>query len=307
MLTILFIYRFTPEEIQRLVPLLRIEEISFTNRYNPDPETALCIVCARLSYPSRWTALADLFGRSPSWLSSIFLDVMLHLHRRFKAILEWHPSLTYERLQEYATAIERVGGVEGVWGFVDGTFKGHQRPSGGREQRVVYSGHKRKHGINFQAIVGACGLVLSLFGPFTGTVNDWTMWRRSFIEHRLRRVMAGHNTLYIYGDPAYRSCFGVACPFTDPRGRVFLSPKEKAFNKALSSIRVSVEQVFGQTQELWTYNAFEKALTAGRQPIGTFFPVAVLLTNCHTCLRGTSSAGNRFPVNPLSIEEYLTI
>jgi hypothetical protein len=57
--------------------------------------------------------------------------------------------------------------------------------------------------------------------------------------------MAGHDTLYIYKDLAYRSCFGVACPFTDPQGRAFLSPKEKAFNKALSSIRVSVEQVFG--------------------------------------------------------------
>ena len=43
--------RFSPEEIHRLVPLLRINKVPWHERINPDPEMALCIVLARLSYP----------------------------------------------------------------------------------------------------------------------------------------------------------------------------------------------------------------------------------------------------------------
>jgi hypothetical protein len=36
--------RFLPEEISRLVPLLRIDEVPWRERINPDPEMALCVV-----------------------------------------------------------------------------------------------------------------------------------------------------------------------------------------------------------------------------------------------------------------------
>jgi nuclease HARBI1 len=119
--------------------------------------------------------------------------------------------------------------------------------------------------------------------------------------------MEDHETLYIYGDPAYHHSFGVAAPFIDPRGRRWLSKDKKRFNKALSSVRIAVEQSFGRTQVLWTYTAFNKGLTAGWQPVAAHFFVAVLLTNCHTCLRGSSSAGRRFLVPPPSVEAYLRL
>jgi DDE superfamily endonuclease len=185
---------------------------------------------------------------------------------------------------------------------VDGTFRGHRRPKDYNSQRTVYSGHKRAHGMNYQAIVTPDGLVSSIIGPFAGANNDWAMWKRSGCEEEIRQVMDGHETLYIYRDPAYNASFGVACPFKHPQGRRHLTHAEQHFNKALSTVRIAVEQAFRDIQVQWTYTAFGKGLTAGAQPVAAQFIVAVLLTNCWVCLREPK---NRFLIDPINIEEYL--
>ena len=157
--------RFTPAEIYHLVPLLNLDGVVYRNRYTPGAITAFCVVCARLSFPSRWEHLTDLFGRSKSWLSTVFNDVILYLVARYREVLLWCPLLTYERLQLYEEAIYQVNGVPGVWGFIDGTFRGYCRPTGNEAQRRVYSGHKKAHGHNFQVIVAADGLAVSVTGP----------------------------------------------------------------------------------------------------------------------------------------------
>jgi hypothetical protein len=90
--------RFTPAEIYRLVPLLNLVGVVYRNRYTPDAITAFCMVCACLSFPSRWEHLTDLFGQSKSWLSTVFNDVILYLVARYREVLLWCPLLTYERL-----------------------------------------------------------------------------------------------------------------------------------------------------------------------------------------------------------------
>jgi hypothetical protein len=94
------------------------------------------------------------------------------------------------------------------------------------------------------------------------------------------------------------------CPFEDPRGRHYLPPAEKAFNRQLSSVRIAVENSFGQTQQQWTYTAFSKGLKEGWQPVAAYFAAAVLLSNCYTCIRGNSISG-RFMVTPPTVELYL--
>jgi len=37
---------------------------------------------------------------------------------------------------------------------------------------MVYSGHKRSYGMNWQAVVTLDGLISSLWGPFPSTAND---------------------------------------------------------------------------------------------------------------------------------------
>ena len=165
--------------------------------------TAFCVVYARLSFPNRWEHLVDLFGRSKSWLSTIFNDVILYLLAWYHEVLTWSSQLTYERLQVYEEAIYQVNGINGIWGFIDGTFRGYCRPTGNEAQRRVYSGHKKLHGNNYQVIVTPDGLAVVIAGPFTGPTNDWSMYQRSGVEDAIRALMEGHETLYIYGDPAY--------------------------------------------------------------------------------------------------------
>jgi nuclease HARBI1 len=296
-------FRFTVPEIIRLAPLLCLNQLEYRNRLRVEPTTALCIVCARLAYPGRWAQLADLFGRSPTWLSIIFNDTTIYLSSRFSEHLRWHRQITqYSKLQEFSAGIEQYNGIQGVWGFVDGTFKGHCRPTGYINQRIVYSGHKRAHGINWQAIATPDGLISSLVGPYSGANNDWSMWKRSGCEAELRNLFSGYPTLYIYGDPAYSASFGIMCPFEHPRGRHYLNPQQKAFNKALSSTRITVENSFGAIHNKWTYTVFSKGLIIGLQPVAAYYSVAVLLTNCYMCIRRPR---NRFKIDPILIEEYL--
>lgn len=295
--------RFTVPEIIELAPLLQLDQIEYRHRLHVDSTTALCITCARLSTPGKWYPLVDLFGRSRTWLSIVFHDTVSFLASTFASRLRWHPQLSnYTRLKEFSKAIHQLCGIQDIWGFVDGTFRGCRRPGDNAVQKLIFSGHKRLHGINWQAIATPDGLISSLTGPFAGSVNDWAIWKRSGCEEALRVVLRDQEMLYIYGDPAYNTAFGIACPFEHPRGRRFLPKEKQAFNQALSSVRIAVEQAFGDIQVQWTYTAFGKGLTAGRQPIASYFAVAVLLSNCYTCYRRKQ---NRFGVTPPNIREYL--
>jgi hypothetical protein len=119
------------------------------------------VVCARLSYPNRWYTLADLFDRSPSWLSIVFNDTVIYLCNRFKKHLRWHRLLTdYTRLKAYTKAVKSICRVDGIYGFIDGTFKGYCRPTEQKAQGIVYSGHKRNYGYNWQVVTAADGLSL---------------------------------------------------------------------------------------------------------------------------------------------------
>jgi len=51
--------------------------------------------------------------------------------------------------QQFADAIHAAGApLQNCWGFIDGTLRPCCRPI--RSQRVLFSGHKRVHGIKFQ-------------------------------------------------------------------------------------------------------------------------------------------------------------
>ena len=114
--------RFSPEEIRRLVPLLRIHEVLQRERVNPDPKMALCVVLARLSYPERWVTLQDIFRKLDTQLSLVFNSVVVFQAGLFGDILRQHPQLTKQRMGVFAAAIKAVGGCRRIQGFIDSHF-----------------------------------------------------------------------------------------------------------------------------------------------------------------------------------------
>ena len=73
----------------------------------------------------------------------------------------------------------------------------------------------------------------------------------------------------------------------------------------MSSVRVSVEWVFGEIAEYFAFIDFKKNLKIALSEVGTMYIVCALLRNARTCLYGSSTS--RFmEVDPPSLEEYFT-
>ena len=109
-------------------------------------------------------------------------------------------------------------------------------------QRVVYNGHKRVHALKYQNVTAVNGMIANLFGPIEGRRHDSYMLRESGLllelEHYSQDVDG--NMLCIYGDPAYPIRAHLQSPF---KGNV--TPEQEAYNRSMSSVRVSVEWLFG--------------------------------------------------------------
>ena len=114
-----------------------------------------------------------------------------------------------------------------------GTVRGTCRP--GANQRVVYNGHKRVHGLKFQSVALPNGLIGNLYGPVEGRRQDAGMLKDSGLLNDLSRV--GFNTrgevLFLYGDPAYPLRPNLIRPYCQGDVPV-LTPEMEAFNTAMS-------------------------------------------------------------------------
>jgi len=84
-----------------------------------------------------------------------------HSHR----ILEWNDSILDPYLLErYSRAITAKGSpLDNCFGFIDGTVRPISKP--GENQRILYNGHKRVHGIKFQSVALPNGLIGNMHGP----------------------------------------------------------------------------------------------------------------------------------------------
>lgn len=81
-------------------------------------------------------------------------------------ILQWnHQLLSQANLERFAEVVHRKGSpLDNCFGFVDGTVRPVCRP-GTLNQRLLYNGHKRVHGIKFQSVVTPNGMIANMYGP----------------------------------------------------------------------------------------------------------------------------------------------
>ena len=106
-----------------------------------------------------------------------------------------------------------------------------------------------------QSVTMPNGLIAHLFGPLEGRRHDAFMLSESRLRSKLRPFCAPNGAPYVlYGDFAYGLTRNILSPF---RG-VNLSTQEKEFNKAMSSVRVSVEWTFGKIVQYFAYLDFKK-------------------------------------------------
>lgn len=212
--------------------------------------------------------------------------------------------MTQPLLQSYANAVfAKSGYLRHVVAFIDGTLRPCCRSggAGGIRQRVLYSGHKRRHGIKFQSVSLPNGIIWHLWGPVGGSRNDNHMLAASNMIAFLTAALLPFG-FYIYGDAAYPMSPVLMVGYD----RILATVLQLAFNKAMSRSRITVEWCFGKVLLLFPHLDFARNLRMGRskiQPLGQKYRAGVILTNFHTCLYG-SATSQYFGLTPPTLEQY---
>ena len=152
-----------------------------------------------------------------------------------------------------------------------------------------------------QSVVTPNGLIAHMFGPLEERRHDAFMLSASGLPNKLRSLDQPDGSPYVlYGDPAYGVSRNILSPF---RG-IHLTVPEQEFNRAMSGVRISVEWTFGKIVQYFAYLDFKKSQKVLLQPVGKYYIVGALLTNCHTCCYGSQTT-TFFNVPPPSLEAYL--
>ena len=245
--------------------------------------------------------MASCFGRNQTEICLLYNTVLDFVYDNHHHRLEtWNqPILQPQNLVIYADKIYQRGApLENCFGFVDGSLEPITRPQ--INQRVVYNGHKRKHGLKFQSVAIPNGLIGNLKGPYEGRRHDSTMLYQSGLLTELQaNAVVNGNPLCIYGDPAYPLSVHLQAPFLTPN----LTADQRAYNKEMSKVRVSVEWLFGNVKNYFKYIDYHKMLKIGLSAVGKQFIVCGLLQNAHACLYG-NIVSDFFDLQPPTIEEY---
>lgn len=131
--------------------------------------------------------------------------------------------------------------------------------------------------------------------------------RESQLETRLRTLFAGtppEQRLYVYRDSAYCDAFGVIRAYKGkPHEPEICTPTEAQLLREISALRVSVEHGFRRVSNVFQTFSIKRYMRIGSSAVGAWYPIAVLLTNCRTCLQGNHVAGY-YGISAPSLEEY---
>ena len=307
--TVKALFRFSLRDMQRLLVALRFPRTIKAGppgfQYSATGEEALCILLRRLVYPTTLPVLAWEMGRSPSAISQIVQAAVDHVYENFAHLRDnrslecWGPYFP-----RFARAIH-TGGRRGQCplnnciGFVDGSIQRLDKP--GRYQHIMYNGHKRCHCVKWQGLMLPNGIMPMPFGPINGRNNDAFMLDKSFLVRIMQRICRRLGSVYcFYGDPAYPLSHWIMCPFKHR----MLNGAEAHFNTEMSKTRIPNEWGFGKLKNNWGYLDFSKGMKPYLNDIQRYWPVAVILTNCHTCCYG-SQTGWYFDLEPPEMEKYV--
>ncbi len=189
--------------------------------------------------------------------------------------------------------------MDNIVGFVDGTLVPCCRPV--RNQQEYYNGKDKVHGLKYQNVTLANGMINHVYGPVAGRRHDGFLWRASGVDQQLRGLTSHNGTQFrLFGDKAYALSDLLITPFRI----IGHQPQQALFNQVMSTIRVPNEWSIGLTGGLFKFNTYDKNLKVLLSPIGIYYLVANIFTNCHNCLH-PNQISKYFDLAPPSLEEYL--
>lgn len=115
-----------------------------------------------------------------------------------------------------------------------------------------------------------------------GKMHDSAMLAHSGLLNDLEPYAFCHGMpMCVYGDPAYPLRVHLQAPYRDLERTIPL----QEFNRSMSSVRVSVEWIFGDIINSFKFMDFKKNLKINLSCVGKMYIVAALLRNALTCLQ----------------------
>lgn len=127
------------------------------------------------------------------------------------------------------------------------------------------------------------------------------MLGESRLLESLERVAYSPNNepLCLYGDPAYPLRAHLQGPFRNAA----MTREMAEYNQAMSSVRISVEWLFGEIVKYFKFVDFKRQQNISLSPVGKIYVVSAILQNALTCLYD-NPVSTYFALNPPSLDEY---
>jgi hypothetical protein len=295
-------FRFEHKDLIRLLPCLHLTVVRTSSGKVCEPEEALLLLCARLAVPGRWVDHMKLFGGSEGFLSEVFFGILKQIHDRFADRLLNNLGRYSDQFPRWSALVAAKGGaIPNCIGFLDNTKRGICRPK--RNQHASYCGYKKKHCLSYQAVISPVGIIFDLNGPHAGFEPDVTCLVDSTLLTRLEDVCTILARLFVlYADRGYpmHELLWVA-----HRGAA-IGEFEAEWNRVMNRERTSVEWGYGKVTSLWSYLDHKQQQKLLLQPVAMHYIVAVILTNCHTCMNGSVTT-SWFQTKAPSLESYLGV
>lgn len=141
-----------------------------------------------------------------SQLSEVYWENKESLMKNNLHLIDIRKGLLKRRAELYENAINLKGVTsDRCVGFIDCTKNKSSRPGGpNRNQRSLYSGHKKFHCLTYQTLSTLDGLIVALWGPKVGRRHDLMLMRRSAWEGFLEEILnINDDQYYDYCDSAY--------------------------------------------------------------------------------------------------------
>jgi hypothetical protein len=155
------------------------------------------------------------------------------------------------------------------------------------------------------------GIIGHLYGPHEGWRNDnFLLTESALLDHLAQFAFPGdvdentpieERTFQIFGDPAYGVGPHIISPFSGMGER---TAEELEWNATMSAVRIEVEHGFGIVSNTWPFLNSGWKMHLYASPVGQYYRIGVLLTNCLNCLRPNQVA-QYFDCPPPLLNDYL--
>lgn len=158
--------------------------------------------------------------------------------------------------------------------------------------------------LGIMAISAPDGMLYDVHSDTTGRHNDKGYYRDSNVNGKLQQIQLGRPHQYkTYGDKGFDSNTHTEAAYHGP---AVVTPAQSHANDLMKSARVAEEWDFGKVKSRCPLITHKRYMHIFNTPVLKILRVAVLLTNAHTCMKG-SKTSEYFDCMPPDFETYFRI